>query len=140
VPFPWRAAERDIHEATYIEARNQMTLKTPRFSQLSASRQALVRLCQTANYAQIEQLQVKESEPVFDPAPVVLLDLKLDSDEMPRPELTLTDFTLTAEFCRLMDRLDALKNGIIERLEVRAGVPRRLLFQPKVLSTEKGRR
>ena len=88
-----------------------MTPKALRLSQLSVSRQALVRLCQSANYAQIEQLQVKESEPVFDPAPVVLLDLKLDSDELPRPELTLTDFALTAEFRRLMDRLDALKNG-----------------------------
>jgi hypothetical protein len=108
-----------------------------RLLDLSPARQALVRLCQSANYAQIEQLQVKDCEPVFNPAPVVLLDLKLDSDEMPRPELALTDFTLTAEFCRLMDKLDALKHGIIERIEVRAGLPRRMLFRSK-FSYEEG--
>jgi len=110
-----------------------------RLLDLSPARQALVRLCQTANYAQIEQLLVRDSEPIFNPAPVVLLDLKLDSDEVPRPELVLTDFALTAEFCRLMDKLDALKHGIIERIEVRAGLPRRLLFRSK-FNGEDGRR
>jgi hypothetical protein len=33
----------------------------------------------------------------------------------------------------LMSRLDELKNGTIERLEVRAGIPRRLLFQARLL-------
>ena len=107
-----------------------------RLSELSPARQALVRLCQSANYAQIEQLQVNDSEPVFNPAPVVLLDLKLDSDEMPRPEMALTDFMLTAEFCRLMDNLDGLKHGIIERIEVRAGLPRRMLFRSKFSGEE----
>ncbi|MGA2882247.1 MAG: hypothetical protein ABSG13_25115 [Bryobacteraceae bacterium] len=107
-----------------------------RLSELSPARQALVRLCQSANYAQIEQLQVNDSEPVFNPAPVVLLDLKLDSDEMPRPEMALTDFMLTAEFCRLMDKLDGLKHGIIERIEVRAGLPRRMLFRSKFSGEE----
>jgi len=107
-----------------------------RLLDLSPARQALVRLCQSANYAQIEQLQIEDCEPVFNPEPVVLLDLKLDSDEIPRPEMGLTDFTLTAEFCRLMDKLDALKHGIIERIEVRAGLPRRMLFRSKLNGEE----
>jgi hypothetical protein len=100
-----------------------------RFSQLSAPRQALVRLCQVTNYGRIERLQVRDSEPVRDPPPLVVRDLKLDADQELRPELNLTDFVLKAEVCRLMDHLDELRNGVIERLEVQAGTPRRLMVQ-----------
>ena len=63
-----------------------------------------------------------------DPPPLVLRDLKLDRDEELRPEFDLTDFVLRNEFCRLMNRLDELRNGIVERVEVHAGVPRRILL------------
>jgi hypothetical protein len=52
-----------------------------RFSELSPGRQALVRLCQVVNYGSVENLEVKDFEPTFDPPPVMLRDLKLDSDE-----------------------------------------------------------
>jgi hypothetical protein len=55
-------------------------------------------------------------------------DLTLDRDEELRPELDLTDFVLRKEFCSLMNRLDELRNGIVERVEVHAGVPRRVLI------------
>jgi hypothetical protein len=35
-------------------------------------RQALVRLCETINYGSIENLEVRDCEPAFDPAPVML--------------------------------------------------------------------
>jgi hypothetical protein len=41
-----------------------------RFSQLSAPRQTLVRLCQAINHGSIENLEVRSSEPVFNPLPV----------------------------------------------------------------------
>src|ERR1035438_6403887 len=40
-----------------------------RFSQLSAPRQTLVRLCQAINHGSIENLEVRSSEPVFNPLP-----------------------------------------------------------------------
>jgi hypothetical protein len=64
---------------------------------------------------------------------VVLFDVKLDKEEVPRPELALTDFVLAAEVLRLMARLDALHNGTIRHLEVRAGIPRRLIFESPLL-------
>ena len=39
----------------------------------------------------------------------------------PRHETALVDFELSAELCRLMGRLDHIRNGTIERLE--ASVP-----------------
>jgi hypothetical protein len=65
-----------------------------RLSQLSVSRQALVRLCQAANHGQIQNLEIRDGEPVFSPPPFVLADIKLDSDEEPRSELYRADFSL----------------------------------------------
>jgi hypothetical protein len=98
-------------------------------SQLSPARQALVRLCQVTNYGVIERLHVRDSEPTEEPPPLVMKDLKLDHDEELRPELELTNFELRSEVQRLMDHLDGLRNGIVERLEVHAGVPRRIVVR-----------
>jgi hypothetical protein len=100
-----------------------------RLSDLSPARQALVRLCQNINHGSIENLEVRRSEPVFGPAPVVLRDVRLDADEGPRAELALGDFALGDEVCRLMRLLDKLESGTIRRVEVRAGIPRRMLVE-----------
>jgi hypothetical protein len=113
-----------------------MTTKTVRFSQLSESRQTLVRLCQTINHGSIEDLEVRHSEPIFDPWPVTLRDVKLDSDEGPRPELALADFVVSAEVYRLMRVLDDMKCGTIRRVEVRAGVARRIVLESQVFGIQ----
>ena len=100
-----------------------------RFSDLSAPRQRLLRLCQSINFGNIQDLHVRDREPAFSPPPLVLVDAKLDADEGPRPELDLTDFELSDEVRRLICRLDKIKNGTISRLEVRGGIPRRMIFE-----------
>jgi hypothetical protein len=102
-----------------------------RFSQLSPERQALVRILQALNFGEIRDVNVRDGNPVSDLASVVLLDTKLDSEEAPRSELSLADFELRAEVVRLMSRLDELGNGTIRCLEVRAGIPRRLVFETR---------
>jgi hypothetical protein len=106
--------------------------RTLRLSELSAPRQALVRLCQSIDYGQILDLQVCDCEPVFSPPPTVLLDIKLDTDSGGRPESELADFALCDEVCRLLDRLDQMQTGQIQRIEVRAGIARRVLIQTKL--------
>jgi hypothetical protein len=59
----------------------------------------------------------------------VLVDVKLDQDEGPRPEVELRDFELCSELRRLMSRFDGIKNGKVARLEIRSGVPRRAIFE-----------
>ncbi len=100
-----------------------------RFSQLSASRQALVRLCQVTNYGQIQNLEIRDGDPVFNPPPLVLIDLKLDADEVPRPEVDLPDFELCKEVRRLIGQLHELATGVIEHIEVRGGIPRRIVVR-----------
>jgi hypothetical protein len=100
-----------------------------RFSKLSPSRQLLLRLCQAVNFGFIQELEIRDSEPVFSPPPIVLVDLKLDGEAGPRPEIELADFALCREACRLMELLDKLRNSKIDRIEVRAGIPRRVILK-----------
>jgi hypothetical protein len=83
------------------------------------------------NRGSIEDLEVRDSEPVFDPRPVMVKDLKLDADEEPRPELALGDFVLSREVVRLMGLLDTMESGSIRHIEVRAGIPRRILVESR---------
>jgi hypothetical protein len=103
-----------------------------RLTQLSAPRQALVRLFQSVNFGQIIGLAIRNGDPVFQPEPTVLLDVKLDADEGERPEADLADFTLRDEVRRLLAHLDQLQNGTVERIEVRSGVPRRVIIERRL--------
>ena len=100
--------------------------KPLRLSDLSFARQALVRLCQDVNFGQILDLRVGNAEPIWNPGPTILSEVRLDIEEAPRPEGGLPDFKLSSEIQRLMCQLDQLKDGRIEKIEVRGGVPRRL--------------
>ena len=105
--------------------------KPLRLSDLSPTRQALVRLCQTINHGSIEDLEVRHSEPVFDPQPVVAIDLKLDTEQGAREETDLADFRLPPEIDRLMATFDDIGSGKIIRIEIRAGIPRRVVFEQR---------
>jgi len=89
----------------------------------------LVRLCQAINHGSIEALEVRDCEPVFDPWPTTLRDVKLDADEVPRPELALTDFIVSDEVNRLTRLLDEMRCGTLRRIVVHAGLPRRILVE-----------
>jgi hypothetical protein len=98
--------------------------------ELSAPRQALVRLCQTIGYGQILNLHIgADHEPSFSPEPQVIVEVKLDGDHCPRAEKELADFILCEEILRLMDRFDEVGTGHIQKIEVRAGLPKRVLIQ-----------
>lgn len=104
-------------------------LEAMRYSQLSPARQALVRLCQDVNFGQILDLLVRNAEPIWDPIPTILSELRLDIEETPRAESKLPDFRLSSEVLRLMRQLDQIKDGRIAKIEIRDGLPRRLVAQ-----------
>jgi hypothetical protein len=104
-----------------------------RFGQLSPPRQSLIRLCQSMNYGSIQDLTVRSREPIFTPSPpLVLTDVKLDADEEPRCEADLSDFVLSIELVRLMLLLDQIEDGKITKIEIRAGIPRRVAVERSV--------
>jgi len=100
-----------------------------RFSQLSAPRQVLVRLLQSINFGCVEDLEIRRGDPVFCPAPMVLVEVKLDAEIDARPETELADFELRSEVVRLVEQFDKMGDGSIERIDVRHGIPRRVVIE-----------
>jgi hypothetical protein len=99
------------------------------FSKLTAPRQVLIRLMQSLNFGTILNLKIINSEVTFDPEPEVMVDIRLDLEAGARSELELQDFNLNTETCRLLSRIDALKDGTIERIVVHGGIPRRVVLR-----------
>ena len=100
----------------------------------SPGRQSLVRLCQSINYGQIRNLAVQDGEPIFSSPPLlVLADVRLDLEDQKRDEVSLDDFLLCSEFCRVMLILDEIGTGTISSIEVRGGVPRKITFEKRLL-------
>ncbi|HEY7336254.1 MAG TPA: hypothetical protein VH639_15295 [Bryobacteraceae bacterium] len=104
-------------------------MQTTKFSQLSRPRQILIRLCQTINYGSILNLPVIEGEVRLNGVPEITFDLKLDENITSRPELDLPDFVLSVETCRLFSQIQALNNGVIEKIIVHDGIPRRAVLR-----------
>src|SRR5438067_8821156 len=106
--------------------RSQM--QTTKFSELSKSQQVLIRLCQRVSYGSILGLRVAGGEVSFDDPPSVTVDVRLDGDAAERDELSLADFALPAESRRLLDEIDRLRDGVMEKIVVQDGLPRRVVW------------
>ena len=97
-----------------------MLAKPLRFSELSPPRQQLLRICQRVNFGYLDNLLVRNQEPVFEETPLsILVDVKLDADPAATPLREPAEFELCSEFCRLMSLLEEIVNGRISRIEVR---------------------
>jgi hypothetical protein len=104
-------------------------MPTIRFSHISKSHQALIRLCQRVNYGSIQNLNVVDGSVRFESPPDIIVEVKLDGDVSKRDELDLADFLLPDESCRLLDQIRSLKNGVIEKIVVHEGLPRRVVLR-----------
>jgi hypothetical protein len=95
-------------------------------SSLSPQRRRLIELMQALNFGRVEQLEVRDGEPVLEPAPRVVREHKFGGENGPRPEASLRDFALKAPVVELLALLDELRDGTVEVLEVKHGVPFRV--------------
>jgi hypothetical protein len=90
------------------------------------------------NFGQINDLSIRDGEPVWKcPAPAVLVDVRLDVEPQPRDEISTADFALGAEVTRLLALLDKIENGKITKIEVRAGLPRRVTLEDRCAVTDR---
>jgi hypothetical protein len=97
-------------------------------SALSPARRRLVELMQQVNFGQIEHLVIRGGEPVLDPAPRIVHEVKFCAAENgPRPELSAGDFRLKGQLVELFRTLDAPGDATVERLEIKHGLPFRLI-------------
>jgi hypothetical protein len=90
-------------------------------------RRRLVELMQHVNFGRIEGLTIQDGEPVLDPMPWVVNEVKFGGENGPRAELATGDFLLKAQVVELFRCFDRLRDVVIEVLEVKHGLPFRML-------------
>jgi hypothetical protein len=95
---------------------------------LSGDRQRLVELMQRLGFGLIKGLQVRDGNPVLDPLPEVTREHKFGGENGPRPELAATDFALKTQVIELFREFDRLRDTTIAVLEVKHGLPFRMLL------------
>ena len=81
---------------------------------------------QRIGFGTIEQLVIRQGEPVLDPPPKVVRDVKFGAENGPRPESDLNDFVIKAQVRDLFAQFDVMGNGTIRCLEVKHGLPFRM--------------
>lgn len=92
-------------------------------SQLPVRRRWLLELMQRTGFGRIEALVVRSGEPVLDPPPRVVREVKFGGQNGPRQELRLADFPLKAEVVELFRELDCLGDGVVDLLTIKHGLP-----------------
>ena len=90
---------------------------------VSSSRRALLGLLQGVNFGTIEDLVLREGEPVLGTVPRLILTIKIGGrDNCPRPEVDRNDFVLKAEIVELFEHFDRIWNGTVT-IRVQHGLP-----------------
>jgi hypothetical protein len=104
--------------------------KVPQVSkhELSARRIGLLELMQGINFGCIEDLVVLAGDPVLDPMPRVIREVKFGSENGPRAELDADNFLLKTQVVELFTHFDRLGDGTVEILEIKHGLPFRMLI------------
>ena len=90
---------------------------------LPPARRRLITLMQALNFGRIEELAVSQGEPVLDPPPRIVREVKLGGENGPRPESVKEDFLLKAEVRELFAHMEAMGDGVIRCIEVKHGLP-----------------
>jgi len=93
---------------------------------LSPARERLVEVMQGLNFGRLEELVIRDGEPVLDPPPCVVREIKFGGENGPRPEIGKEDFALKAQVRYLFAQMEAMGDGTIRCLEVQHGLPFRM--------------
>lgn len=105
--------------------------KSPYLSKqdLSSCRAWLLELMQDINFGRIEQMLIRNGDPVRDPRPVVVREVKFGGKNGPHPEFGANDFLLKQKVVELFAFFDRLQNGLIDAIEIQDGLPFRMIVR-----------
>lgn len=99
---------------------------------LSEMRRQLVELMQSINFGRIENLTIRDGDPVLEPLPRIVREVKFGGDNGPRPERDVRNFLLKTQVVELFQSLDQIDNGVLVVLEIKHGLPFRMLLVESV--------
>ena len=93
---------------------------------LTPARRRLVELMQEVNYGRIEQLEVREWEPVFKPPPRVARQIVFGKDNGPNARRATDGFALKKKVAELFEVFDRERSLSIRELVIENGLPVRM--------------
>ena len=96
---------------------------------LSPGRRQLLELIERYNFSRIEDLEVRGGEPVFNPAPRVIQEVKFGSKKEPKPGEATDNVQLSTPIIELFEHLERLGNGRVAELQIHHGLPFKLLVE-----------
>jgi hypothetical protein len=99
---------------------------------LTPARRRLIELMQEISFGRIENLAVKDGEPDFDSPPQVVREIKFGGENGPRQEMSVEDFALKSQVIEFFAQLDCLGNGTVKSLEIKHGLPFRIILEETV--------
>ena len=90
---------------------------------LSPARQQLIRLMQRVWFGRIEQLQIRDGDPVLDPIPRVVRQYKFASTDESDRHHGNRNFSIKESVVDLLQLLDLINDGVIDELTIKHGLP-----------------
>ena len=87
-----------------------------------------VEIIEALGFGAIEHFLIRGGLPCYEPEPLVVQAIKLDSAPERQPDRSDADLTLKIEFERLFGQLNQLHEGVVD-VEIRHGVPVRLVVK-----------
>lgn len=103
-----------------------------RKSGLSPARRQLVEMLQRVNFGRLENLAFRKGEPQFSPLPGIVRELKFAADPRNQGDYPRGDFELKEQLLELFAFMDAEGSGVIESLEIKHGLPFRMIVREAV--------
>ncbi|MEQ8785109.1 MAG: hypothetical protein RIC55_02380 [Pirellulaceae bacterium] len=100
--------------------------KTSGNTSLSSARRRLLQLMTRINFGRIEQLPVRDCEPVLEQLPRIVREVKLGRRDRVRQVTEQDAFALKDQVLDLFEHLDRMGSGLIEKIEIQAGLPFRI--------------
>jgi hypothetical protein len=98
-----------------------------RITSLSQPRQRLVRIMQELGFGRIEQLNVRKGQPDFGRPPRLVQEIRLGGEPECGSGSTNDAFELKNAVLALLHHLERIGDGMVEVIEVRYGLPARLI-------------
>jgi hypothetical protein len=96
---------------------------------LPSQRRRLVELMQDINFGRIENVFVRNGEPQLEMNLSVVREVKIGGENGVRPERHTGDFALKSQVIELFEHLDHIRDCHIESLEIKHGLPFRMLIR-----------
>ena len=96
---------------------------------LSPTQQHLIELLQTVHFGRLENLIVRAGQPIYDPPPRIVREIKFGGNNEPKQEFNSKDFLLKTQVVQLLQQLEKLGDGTVQSLEIKHGLPFRMIVE-----------